>query len=207
MGCDDIAVRFFAMARIVTIAVVQATLSQQLKSIVRGVCQARWRGFNRNDSRKGSSMKKVLLATLAVAALSAGAFHAFAQMPQHGDPVAMIAALKDKLSLNTSQQLQWDAAVAQTKSTRDAARASFAQLKAATQAELAKGEPDLAALAAQADAIHAQNALTRKAVRDTWLALYATFTPDQKAIVRDAIVAKLARMEQFRAHMMQRHAQ
>ena len=152
-------------------------------------------------------MKKVLLATLAVLALSAGAFHAYAQLPPHGDPVAMIAALKDKLSLNTSQQLQWDNAAAQTKSARDAARASFAQLKTATQAELAKAEPDLAALAAQADAIHAQNAATRKAVRDTWLALYATFTPEQKAIVRDAIVARLARMEQFRAHMMQRHAQ
>ena len=152
-------------------------------------------------------MKKILLATLAVLTLSAGAFHAYAQMPPHGDPVAMIAALKDKLSLNTSQQLQWENAAAQTKSARDAARATFAQLKTATQAELAKAEPDLAALAAQADAIHAQNAATRKAVRDTWLALYATFTPEQKAIVRDAIVARLARMEQFRAHMMQRHAQ
>ena len=152
-------------------------------------------------------MKKVLLATLAVLALSAGAYQAFAQMPPHGDPMAMIAALKDKLSLNTSQQLQWDAATAQTKSARDAGRASFAQLKTATQTELTKAEPDLAALAAQADAMHAQNAATRKAVRDTWLALYATFTLEQKAIVRDAIVAKLARMEQFRAHMMQRHAQ
>ena len=36
---------------------------------------------------------------------------------------------------------------------------------------------------------------------------YATFTPEQKAVVRDAISAKLARMEQFRAHMMQRHGQ
>ena len=151
-------------------------------------------------------MKKTLLAILAVLALSAGAFAAYAQMPPHGDPLAMIASLKDKLSLNTSQALQWDAVAAQTKSARDAARASFAQLKTATQAELAKAEPDLAALAAQADAIHAQNATTRKAVRDAWLALYATFTPDQKAVVRDAISARLARMEQFRAHMMQRHA-
>jgi hypothetical protein len=58
----------------------------------------------------------------------------------------------------------------------------------------------------QADAIHAQNATTRKAVRDGWLALYATFTPDQKAVVRDATSARLVRMEQFRAHMMQRQA-
>ncbi|MEO8740329.1 MAG: periplasmic heavy metal sensor [Casimicrobiaceae bacterium] len=193
-------------ARIVTNPRRRATIWQQLRPIVRDVGRARWRGFNRHHERF-YSMKKVLLATFAVLALSAGAFHAYAQMPSHGDPVAMIAALNDKLSLNTSQQLQWDSAVAQTRSARDAAHASFAQLKTATQTELAKPEPDLAALAAQADAVHAQNALTRKAVRDTWLALYATFTPDQKVIVRDAILAKLARMEKFRAHMMQRHAQ
>ena len=65
---------------------------------------------------------------------------------------AMIAALKDKLNLNTSQQQQWDSIVAQAQAARQAAHAAFDQLKAATQAELAKAEPDLASLAAQADA-------------------------------------------------------
>jgi Spy/CpxP family protein refolding chaperone len=152
-------------------------------------------------------MKKILLATLAALALAAGALQAFAQMPPHGDPLGVIAALKDKLNLDTSQQLQWDRAAAQAKAARDAARAALAQLKTTTQGELANAEPDLAALAARADAIHAQNAATRKAVRDSWLALYATFTPEQKAVVRDAIAARLARMEQFRAHMMERLAQ
>jgi hypothetical protein len=160
---------------------------------------------------KGSTMKKFLLAIAAAAGISAIAFHALAQAPgpHHGggDPVAMIAALKDKLNLNTSQQQQWASAVAQAQAARQAARAGFDQLKAATQAELAKAEPDLASLAAQADAIHQQNATVRKTVRDSWLALYATFSTDQKAVVRDAISAKLARMEQFRAHMKERFAQ
>ncbi len=156
-------------------------------------------------------MKKLLLALAAAAGISAIAFQVMAQAPgpHHGpgDPIAMIAALKDKLNLNTSQQQQWESVVAQTLAAKQTGRASFDQLKAATQAELAKAEPDLASLAAQTDAIHQQNATVRKAVRDSWLALYATFTPDQKAVVRDAMVAKLGRMEQFRAHMKERFAQ
>lgn len=153
-------------------------------------------------------MKRFVMA-LSVIGLSAVGLAAYAQMPHHGsgDPVAVIQAVKDKLALNTSQQQQWDAAAAQTQAVRQAARAAMDQLKAATQAELAKAEPDLAALAAQADALHDQNAGGRKAARDAWLALYATFSAQQKAVVRDAISARLARMEQFRAHMLQRLGQ
>jgi hypothetical protein len=156
-------------------------------------------------------MKKLLLAVAAAAGISAVAVHALAQAPGHhlghGDPIAMIAALKDKLNLNTQQQEQWNSVMAQVQAARQAAHASFDQLTAATQTELAKAEPDLASLAAQADAIHQQNATARKSVRDMWLALYANFSADQKAIVRDAIVAKLARMAQFRTHMKERFAQ
>ncbi len=159
---------------------------------------------------KGSTMKKLLLA-FAAAATAAVAFPALAQAPGprhgHGDPIGMIAAVKAQLNLNTSQQQQWDAVVAQAQTARQTARAGFDQLKVATQAELAKAEPDLASLAAQADAIRDQGAATRKAVRDAWLGLYATFSPDQKAVVRDAIVAKLASIQQFRAQMKERSAQ
>jgi Heavy-metal resistance len=163
------------------------------------------------ESMKGSTMKKFLLAIAAAVGISAVAFHALAQAPgpHHGpgDPLAMIAAVKDKLNLNTSQQQQWDSVTTQGQAARQAARGRFAQLQAATQAEMAKADPDLVSLAAQADAIHQQNANARKAVRDGWLALYATFSTDQKGVVRDAIAAKFARMEQFRAHMRERFAQ
>jgi hypothetical protein len=163
------------------------------------------------NSMKGSTMKKFLFALAAAAGISAVAFQAMAQMPgpHHGsgDPIAMIAALKDKLNLNTSQPPQWESVVAQTQAARQTGRASFDQLNAATQAELAKAEPDLASLAAQADVIHQQNATARKTVRDSWLALYATFTPAQKAVVRDAMVARHSRLEQFRARMKERFAQ
>jgi hypothetical protein len=157
------------------------------------------------------TMKRVLMATMGVIGIAGLAAVAFAQVPPHmhggHDPVGVIQALHDQLGLNTSQQQQWDSAVAQTQAARDAARTAWGQLKTATQAELAKAEPDLAALAAQADAIQAQTASTRKAARDSWLALYATFTPQQKGIVRDAINARIARMAQFRAKMQQRFQQ
>jgi hypothetical protein len=164
-----------------------------------------------SDSLKGSTMKKFLLAIAAAAGISAVAFHASAQAPGphhgHGDPIAMIAALKDKLNLNTQQQDQWNSVMAQAQAARQAAHTGFDQLKAATQTELAKAEPNLASLAAQADVLQQQNATARKSVRDGWLALYANFSTDQKGVVRDAIVAKLARMDQFRAHMKERFAQ
>jgi hypothetical protein len=168
---------------------------------------ARYR--SNSDSMKGSPMKKFLLAIAAVAGVSAVAFHALAQAPgphQHhrgGGPIAMIAALQGQLNLNTSQQQQWAAIVAQAQAAKQAAHASFAQLQAATQAELAKSAPDLASLAAQADAIHQQNATAFKSVRDAWLALYATFSADQVAVVRTAMTARLAQMQQWRAKRQQ----
>ena len=156
---------------------------------------------------KRLQLKQSLLAVAAVAGISAFAFHAVAQAPalHHGprDPIAMIAGLKDQLNLNTSQQQQWDSIVAQAQAARQAAQTSMGQLKAATQAELANTTPNLASLAAQADAIHQQNAAAFKSVRDAWLALYATFSPDQVAVVRAAITARLAQMQQWRAKWKQ----
>ena len=111
-----------------------------------------------------------------------------------GSPLHMLAAVKSQLNLNTSQQLQWDNAAAQAKAAHDAARASHAQVKAALQAELAKPEPDLASVATLADGARQQAESGRRAARDAWLALYSTFTPDQKAVVRDALQAGLANM-------------
>ena len=151
-------------------------------------------------------MKRRLFA-LAFAAGCAGlALTAWAQAPGHGmrDPLAMLQRMQSKLNLNTSQQQQWDAAVAQSKAARDAMRANFQQLKDATKAELAKAEPDLGALASLSDQVQQQNIAQRKQARAAWLALYGTFTADQKAAVRDAINARMARMDAFRQRMHDR---
>ena len=113
----------------------------------------------------------------------------------------MIASQKDKLALNTMQQQQFDTAVAHSKAAREAGRALHEKVKATLNAELAKAEPDLAAVAAAADAAQDQGRATRIAIRNEWLALYATFTPAQKAVVKAGIQNHMARMESFREKM------
>ena len=43
-----------------------------------------------------------------------------------------------------------------------------------------------------------QGRVQRKAIRAEWLALYATFTPDQKAVVKDLLQQRLAKADSFR---------
>jgi periplasmic protein CpxP/Spy len=151
-------------------------------------------------------MKRKLYALIFAVGFTGIALQAWAQAPGHGmhDPLAMLQRIQAKLNLNTSQQQQWDAAVAQNKTTHEAMRANFQQLKAATQAELAKPDPDLAALASVSDQVQQQNIAQRKQARAAWLALYGTFSAEQKATVRDAINARMARMDAFRQRMHDR---
>lgn len=147
-----------------------------------------------------------LLACAAPAALAqpGGPGHGF-----HGGGPGMgieniLSSVKAQLSLNTSQQLMWDNAVAQTKAARAAGRAARDTVRASLNAELAKADPDFAAVGAVGDAAQAAQQALRKQVRDEWLKLYSTFSPEQKAVVRDAAKAKVARMETFRAKMQER---
>ncbi len=144
-------------------------------------------------------MKRVLCVALLALAMGGAGMCAVAQPMLDGNPLAMLGKVRSDLKLNTSQQLQWDGVVAQTKAAHDAVRANFEQMKIALHAELAKPEPDFAALAALADGIRDQHAALHKQTRSAWLALYATFTPDQKAVARDAIKAGIERMQERRA--------
>jgi Spy/CpxP family protein refolding chaperone len=116
----------------------------------------------------------------------------------------MIASLKGQLNLNTSQQLMLDNAVAHAKEARKTARTNFEAVRAAMSAELAKPEPDFAAVAVASDDAQARNQALRQQVRGEWLNLYATFTPAQKTVVRDAAVKRMARMDAFKARMQER---
>jgi len=122
----------------------------------------------------------------------------------------LITHAKDKLNLNTSQQTQFDAAVAQSKAAFATGRSNMQRVKDALAAELTKAEPDLAAVAAVADDVRVQNQALHRQVRDQWLALYATFSPDQKAVVKQMIQDRVARAEKFREkiheHMLQRQS-
>jgi periplasmic protein CpxP/Spy len=151
-------------------------------------------------------MKRKLFALIFAAGFTGLALTAWAQAPGHGmhDPLAVLQRIQAKLNLNTSQQQQWDAALAQSKAAHQAIRANFQQLKAATQAELAKADPDLAALATLSDQLQQQNIAQRQQARAGWLALHATFSADQKTMVKNAITARIARVEAFRERMHDR---
>jgi|SRR5450755_1196168 protein CpxP len=153
-------------------------------------------------------MKRKLYALIFAAGFTGLALTAWAQAPGHGmhDPLAVLQRIQAKLNLNTSQQQQWDAAVALSKAAHEAMRANFQQVKAATQAELAKADPDLASLSAVSDQVQQQNIAQRKQARAAWLALYGTFSAEQKATVKDAINARMARMQAFRQQHMQNQA-
>jgi Spy/CpxP family protein refolding chaperone len=150
------------------------------------------------------------LAAITAAAIMAVTGVAAAQ-PYHGrghgggDFMMAIAGVKAQLNLNTSQQAMWDSAVAAGKSARDNARANRQKVHDALTAELAKAEPDLAAVAAAADVARDAGAAAHRQVRDAWLNLYGTFTPEQKGVVKNAMQQKLARMEQFRERIRQHH--
>jgi Spy/CpxP family protein refolding chaperone len=153
------------------------------------------------------------LALVATAALIGLTGAAFAQPFHHGhrggggDAVMSIVALKSQLNLNTSQQSMWDNAVAAGKAARQTARANLQKVHDTLSAELAKPEPDLAAVAAASDVARNANAALHGQVRDAWLNVYSTFTPDQKTVVKNALSQRLARMEKFHEKMLQRHSQ
>jgi Spy/CpxP family protein refolding chaperone len=145
-------------------------------------------------------MIRILQMLLLTAGLSGVAIWAVAQPQHHGhhdgsDPLSAMREVKAQLNLNTSQQQQWDNAAAQSKSAHQAMKGNFVQVKTAMQAELSKAEPDFVAAAVVADGAEQQNSALRKQSRSAWLALYGTFSPEQKAVVRDAVQARIARMD------------
>ncbi len=147
--------------------------------------------------------RRAALALAFGAALSA--LPAIAQPGPGGDRIIhAITAFKAQLNLNTSQQAQWDAAVAASKAARDAAKQRRLTVRQVVTDELAKPTPDLSHIAAAAD--HAQDATVaaRRQVRAQWLQLYSTFTAEQVAVVKSGIERHMSRMEGFRERMRER---
>jgi Spy/CpxP family protein refolding chaperone len=149
----------------------------------------------------------LLAATLAVA----GSGHAAGPQGHAGPPHAagglvehVMAGLKDRLALDSSQLQMFETARAGTQAARDQGMAQRQDVRARMEAELAKGEPDLAAIAALFEGVEDQGRAARRQVRDQWLKLYANLRPDQKGIVRDTLRQRVAQMDGMRDHGRQR---
>jgi Spy/CpxP family protein refolding chaperone len=116
----------------------------------------------------------------------------------------VIAHLRSQLNLNTQQQQQFDNAVAAGRAAREQARAEGTKVRDAVRAELASNAPNLRNIAALGDQTRAALAVRHAQVRDQWLALYDTFSAEQKLVVRDAMLKRMERMEHFRERMRER---
>lgn len=162
-------------------------------------------GMKRSSRRLAVAAAAITLTLTGAALAQHGPGHGGMMMEGGPDMVArIIAHAKSQLNLNTSQQAQFDAVVAQSKTAFQTGRTNMQRVKDALNAELAKSEPDLAAVAAVADDVHAQNQALHRQIRDQWLSLYSTFSPDQKAVVKQMIQNRLTKMQQFREKMHER---
>ena len=165
------------------------------------------------------TVRRIALAATAALALSLAATPGMAQPAggmMHGGPgmhggagfemmlPQILERAKASLNLNTSQQVTWDGLVTQSKAAHVAARASRQTIKDALVAELAKPEPVLSNVAAVADGVEQTNRAAHVALRNQWLAFYANFSPEQKAVVRDLLQKRLAKMEAAHEGMIER---
>ena len=163
-------------------------------------------------SRKPVAIASALLVAAAIA-FSGSGHAAGPQGPAGGPPMSggrvehVLAQMKDRLGLDTSQQQMFDAARSQTLAARDQMMAQRAGIRAKVDAELAKAEPDLAAIAALLDGVEEQNKLSRRQVREQWLKLYANLRADQKTQVRDALRERMAHADGGRQRMREQMQQ
>ena len=142
------------------------------------------------------------VAAMAQPAGMAGPWHGHGNGPGPGMGIEQVlASLKDQLNLDTLQQVSWGNAVAETKRVRTLGRDNMRRVHDAMATELAKAEPNLAAVATVADSVQADNQSMRQGVRNQWLQVYAILSREQKAIVRDALKNQMARMETMAARM------
>jgi Spy/CpxP family protein refolding chaperone len=161
--------------------------------------------------------RNVLAASTAALAIALAATLASAQPGPHGGHMGgpmggpmgdhlgqVIESAKAQLNLNTSQQQTFVDAVALAKANFAAGRTEWQAVKNVLTDELAKDEPNLAAVAAAADKAQQDGLALRHQVRDAWLGLYATFTKEQKAVVKGMIQQHMAKMESFRQRMVER---
>jgi Spy/CpxP family protein refolding chaperone len=119
----------------------------------------------------------------------------------------VLEGAKASLNLSPRQQRLWDDAAAQAAAAREMARPSRQQVKDVLTTELAKAEPDLKVVAGLADPVLHAYQTDRQQVRDLWLDLYAGFSPEQKAVVRDLLRERLARVEAYHDRLREQKQQ
>lgn len=152
--------------------------------------------------------RKIIVSTLAAAVIGLGLYSAASvaePMMRHGEHEFLpIQEIHDKLHLTGEQEKTWQALAQKTKDMRMSGRDQRNEIKSQAKQELDKAEPDLARIAALADRSMDEQTARRRQLRDEWLKLYAQLSPEQKLVVRDALKARMAKMDTFRDKFKQR---
>lgn len=151
--------------------------------------------------------KKIVISTLAAAVIGLGLFSAssIAEPFRHGEREFLpMQEIHDKLKLSGEQEKTWQVLEQKTRDMRMSGRDQRNEIKSQARQELDKAEPDLARVARLADQNMDEQTAKRRQLRDEWLKLYAQLSPEQKLVVRDALKARMAKMEMFREKFKQR---
>ncbi|HZQ59814.1 MAG TPA: periplasmic heavy metal sensor [Casimicrobiaceae bacterium] len=155
------------------------------------------------------TIRRSLLAAMLAASCAVASLPVLAQPagPRHGPGGAgapsvasllLQPAVHAALNLNAAQETQWSALQGAAQALRSQLAAARAGLGSAIATELAKPTPDLAALDNAVAAEHAGAAAAMEALRTQALALYATFSTGQQAVVISAAQARYQRMRNMR---------
>ncbi|MDD5328807.1 MAG: periplasmic heavy metal sensor [Sulfuricella sp.] len=148
---------------------------------------------------KISVLAAALLIGAGVAVADAGKYG-----PEGGPMMAGMEKVHTQLKLNPEQEAAWKAAQEKSRAVMQQSRESHRKMHEAMKQELAKSEPDFAAVARISDETQEGNLKARHEARDQWLKLYATFTPEQKLVARDFMRERMARMDKMGDKMQER---
>jgi Spy/CpxP family protein refolding chaperone len=106
--------------------------------------------------------------------------------------------LKADLKLNPAQEFAWQEIADRRAALHKERHGDRAQLKEAMKQELAKAEPDFARIVRQKQQLDEKGLQARNEMREMQLKLYSSFSAEQKAVMRDAMKARMERVEQWR---------
>lgn len=156
-------------------------------------------------------MSKTLKISLLAAALVLGSGALHAAVSGHGPDGAhfmnRLGKVHDQLKLNPQQEAAWKQAEEKSSETMKQMRDSHGKTREAMKQELAKSEPDFAAVARLADKSQESGFKARREARDLWLKLYAELSPEQKIVARDFVRERLARADSMRDKFKRRAAE
>jgi protein CpxP len=108
-----------------------------------------------------------------------------------------IERMHEQLRLTPAQEREWQDIAQQAKALHERRRVRWEEIRKVYEDELAKPTPDLARITALTDEAHEQHSRAVRALEARRLALYATFSAEQKMVVRDTLKARLERRGRF----------